>query len=159
MSLGYIPRQVPPLSMLLDDLGNPPARVIARAVGVSERTVQRWIADDSAPRSVLLALFWVTRWGQSTVHAEAHNSARMWAGFARALQDELQQIRSQLAKLGEIGQYGSSNDPLPGAATAAIPAPSLEAPSLEGALQPPDNAQAKHASTSASRRKAPARRA
>lgn len=154
MSLGYIPHQVPPLSMLLDDLGNPPARVIARAVGVSERTVQRWIADDSAPRSVLLALFWVTRWGQSVVHAEAHNSARMWAGFARALQDELQQIRSQLAKLGEIGHYGSSNDPLPGVATAGIPAPSLE-----GAQRPPEHAQAKHATATSRKRKAAARRA
>jgi len=83
-----LPRHLPPLSLMLDDLGRPSPAAVARSLGVSVRSVRRWIAADEAPRPVLAALFWLTRWGVSEIDAEAHNAATMAAGYVRALKDE-----------------------------------------------------------------------
>lgn len=83
--LVHIPRQLPPLSALLDDLGQPRPHALARALGVSARTVQRWIARDDAPRPALLALFWLSRWGRSVVECAAVNEAAALRGMLDAL--------------------------------------------------------------------------
>jgi hypothetical protein len=53
------PAGLPIWPRILDDLGNPPPRRIAKTLGVSVRTVRRWNAAQSAPRSACLALFWM----------------------------------------------------------------------------------------------------
>ncbi len=109
--LSLLPRAVPALSVLLADIGQPTTHQLAQALGVTSRTVQRWQAADEAPRVALLALFWLTRWGQSQVDCQAVNDARLQ--FSRALILERQNValRVELARLLRLGRFDSANDP------------------------------------------------
>lgn len=91
--LTKLPKHTPPLGVMLADLGNPHPRDIARSLGVGQSTVRRWISDDDAPRTVLLALFWVTRWGAQWLDADLFNLARAHMGLSEALQRELVMLR------------------------------------------------------------------
>ena len=93
------PGQLPPLSLLLDDLPTRCARSIARHLGINHRTLQRYAADDQAPRLVMLALFWETRWGQSVLDAEIFNRDSVQRGHLGALQRENAQLRATVARL------------------------------------------------------------
>ena len=115
------PTQLPPLQWMLDDIGNPTARALARALGVTPITVKRWRSAGTAPRPVLLAIFWLTRWGMSVVHCEAENAACLHAGMAVGLRREVQTLNGQLAQLGRIADFGSANDPAPGVALPSVP--------------------------------------
>lgn len=110
----YMPKRLPTFGEMLIDIGNPHPKEIAKVLRVTERTIWRWKAADEAPRSVMLAIFWTTRWGRSEVDAAAQNDAIRFAGLARCLQDELDAIRARLARVAKIGDFGSSNDPAPG---------------------------------------------
>lgn len=79
------PRSLPALQTMLDDLGGRTVEQLAKHLGVSTRTVKRWRARGGAPRAVMLALFWETTWGRSTVNCQAENAARAFAGYARCL--------------------------------------------------------------------------
>ena len=103
---------MPPLSFVLDDIGNPTAADLARAFNVSERTVRRWITADQAPRPVMLALWWLTRWGASQANADAHNAATLHAARARALDDENQALKRELSRVLALNKTGASNAPL-----------------------------------------------
>lgn len=109
--LARLPRQLPLLSLMLDNLGNPSAETVARALGVGVRTVRRWIADDAAPRPALLALFWLTRWGASELECDAHNAATMAASHVTSLKAENAALRAALARRDALAGYGSANDP------------------------------------------------
>jgi len=85
--LTTLPTHIPPLSILIDNIGARPAQ-IAHALGTSERSVRRWISKDQAPQSVMLALFFCSTWGRSAVHCEAENAARLYTGLARCLLEE-----------------------------------------------------------------------
>lgn len=109
------PGQLPPLSLLLDDLPTRCARTIGRQVGLSARTVARYAANDEAPRVVCLALFWETRWGQSVIEAEVFNRDQVQRGLIGALQAENAQLRATVARLVALvdsGDYGAANGPL-----------------------------------------------
>jgi len=84
--LTLLPRHPPPLSVLMADLGLTP-RSMARHLGVSERSIYRWMVKDHAPRPVMLSLFFASRWGVSLVCRETENAARLWAGMARCLME------------------------------------------------------------------------
>jgi len=75
--LAAFPRHLPAFGTILDDISNPSAAAIGRALGVSARTVQRWIVAESAPRVACLALFPLTRWGRSESDCAAHNAAKL----------------------------------------------------------------------------------
>lgn len=92
--LSKLPKHTPPLGVMLADLGNPHPLHIARALGVNERTVRRWVSSDQAPRPVLLALFWLTRWGSQWLDADLFNLARTHIGLSEALQKELALLRT-----------------------------------------------------------------
>lgn len=113
--LALLPRRVPALSILLEDIGNPDPDAIAKTLGVSPSTVYRWKAKDTAPRAVLLALYYATQWGRSDVNCQAVNDARLYFGYAAALRTALEAANAKLARLGQIGDFGSANDPAPGA--------------------------------------------
>lgn len=105
------PRQLPTLDAMLADIGRPGADVLGRALGVSARTVRRWVADGQAPRPVMLALFWETSFGRSQLHADAHNAA-MWARAQVAgLQRENAALVRRVAYLEGLACYGSANAP------------------------------------------------
>lgn len=61
----------------------------------------------------MLALFWLSRWGLSTLDCDMHHRAEVYQGLAQAMERELWRQRQDLAKLAQIGHYGSANDPLP----------------------------------------------
>jgi hypothetical protein len=124
---------MPPLWMLIDDIGRPSPRQIAKALDVTERTVKRWLQADQAPRTVMCSLFWLTRWGQHAVHCEAHNDAVMQAGMARNLRDQIERLQQQLAHLGRIADFGAANDPADSvrAARPTIGAPQLSRKTIE----------------------------
>jgi hypothetical protein len=110
------PSQLPPLSLLIDDLPTRCLRQLARHLGISERTVKRYQEQDQAPRLVMLALFWETRWGQSVLDAEIFNRDQVQRGLVGALQRENAQLRATVARLVAAGDYGAANDPLWGVA-------------------------------------------
>ena len=110
--LQYTPRHTPPLALMLQDCGDPSASALAKTFGVSTRTARRWIANDDAPRAVLLSLFWVTRWGRSEVDARAVNDARLHAGMARCHEATIRRLRADIDRLLALGHFGSANDPL-----------------------------------------------
>lgn len=97
--LGHLPATLPDWQTLITDLGVPPARVLAQALGLSERTVQRYHQLGRAPRVACLALFWMTRWGRSQVNTQAVNDASLAAGYANALEHELDRTRAELARV------------------------------------------------------------
>lgn len=111
MGLHRMPRHVPALSVLLDDLGRPAPRLWARPLGVSERTAWRWQASDDAPAAARLALFWVTRWGWSAVESEARHALDTAATLCDAYRREIAALQARLAHLQAIGDFGSANAP------------------------------------------------
>ena len=112
--LARLPKATPPLSIMLEDIGSPSAEGLAGAFGVTPKTAQGWIGADHAPLPVLLALFWLTKWGTSEVHARAHNDAVMAGMEANRLRKELEEVQALLAVVGRIADFGSANDPAPG---------------------------------------------
>lgn len=95
--LARFPISTPPLSVMLRDLCNPSAADLARALHAGERTARRWIADDHAPHSVMLSVFWATTWGQQWLDADQHNRLVSQMNLAAALARELDQARAALA--------------------------------------------------------------
>lgn len=98
---------------MLADIGNPTPAELARALDVSPVSVRRWVRADQAPRPVLLALFWLTRWGQSVVACDATNQAQQLAGLLRCLREQLDQAHAEVAELHRtsIDAAGAANGP------------------------------------------------
>lgn len=92
-SIDHGPVSLPQWRLILADLGNPPARRVARVLGISERSVYRYNRTGYAPRVCMLALFWLTSWGRASVHAQAWNDAQAAIGYASALRTELADLR------------------------------------------------------------------
>jgi len=67
------PRQLPHWETMLGDVPASPSHV-AKHLGLSARTIARYTAAGQAPRPVVLALFWETRWGISTAETTAENA-------------------------------------------------------------------------------------
>lgn len=106
------PGQTPSIETLLADLPTSDARLIARHLGVTARTLDRWRRTGNAPRLAHLALFWETRWGLSVAHCDAVNGERVALGLARALERECAMLRARIAYLEEVGDFGAANSPL-----------------------------------------------
>lgn len=137
--LNRLPRFMPPLSVMLSDIGSHSVKEIAWALQVSESSVRKWLRQDQAPHSVMLAVFWLTRWGVSAIDCEAHNAAIMSAGLARSRQDEIERLETKIHKLARIGDFGSANDPDPAViplGTVSGPPPKPKAPDDLSELQP-----------------------
>lgn len=104
------PRHLPSLEMLLADL-KMPRRSLARHLGVNERTIRAWVAAGTAPRPVMLALFWESRWGISTADTTAYNHAQVHRQHAEALAREVQRLSMQNIRLAGLVD-DSANSPL-----------------------------------------------
>lgn len=115
--LHQLPKHTPPLALMLADIGSPSHEKLAKALGVSQRTVKRWIKADIAPRPAMLALYWLTRWGVSQVHCQAHNDAIMQAQISSHLLRQLNTALDQVDYLNSIGNFGAANEPTPAADT------------------------------------------
>lgn len=111
-SIDHAPGSLPIWHTIIDDLGNPPPARVARVLGIGLRTVYRYNQTGEAPKVALLALFWLTRWGRSSVHAQATNDALVAVGYVQSLRAQVGQLESQVARLTALGGFGSANDPL-----------------------------------------------
>lgn len=83
---------MPPLDFLLADQLAPPER-IARHLGVSLRSLQRWRASGNAPRAVYLALWFESRWGMAALHTQAFNEAQHARAWVTALERECERLK------------------------------------------------------------------
>jgi len=92
------PTQIPPLWLMLEDIPFS-YKQIASYLGISVRTLERYRNADSAPKSVLMALFWETKWGLSLVNSQAVNEAMYMRGLAHSLTDQLDESRKQIELL------------------------------------------------------------
>lgn len=81
------------LRMLLDDI---PQQKVREILGVSDRTMRRWLAGDTAiPQAIFQALYWHTRWGDSELQSRY--------GFeSSVLRSLLAAHRGQLARLAVL---------------------------------------------------------
>jgi len=109
--LNRLPRQLPALSLMLDDIGAPSADQVAKALQVSVHQVRAWRRLDQAPHTAMLAIFWLTQWGMSLVECEAINVANLHMGMASALTREVETLRAELARVISLGDFGCANAP------------------------------------------------
>lgn len=97
-----------PLSFLLNDQTEPQKKV-ARHLGVSLRTLQRYKARGNAPRSVYLALWFESRWGMSSLHEEAFNEAVQARSWVASLERECERLKDVIRLLDEDKERPAAN--------------------------------------------------
>lgn len=89
---------LPALSAMLDDIPATP-RQIARHLGIAESTLATYRRANAAPRAVMLALFWETRWGRSAADTEAHNWGMVNQATAKSSQDHQKRMAGVIWRL------------------------------------------------------------
>lgn len=89
---------LPQFSTMLADL---PATVpqLARHLNLAPSTIERYRLAGQAPRPVMLAMFWETRWGRSAADCEAANWGAVYYQKAASLERENAALKRQIAKL------------------------------------------------------------
>jgi len=92
------PTQIPPLWLMLEEIPFS-YKQIASYLGVSVRTLERYRNSGNAPKSVMMALFWETKWGLSLVNSHAVNEAMYMRGLAQSLTEQLDDSRKQIEVL------------------------------------------------------------
>ena len=101
---------MPPLDFLLADQMAPPKH-IARHVGVSLRSLQRWRASGNAPRAVYLALWFETRWGMAELHMEALNETQHARARVASLERECERLRRVIRAYDNAEVQPAANAP------------------------------------------------
>lgn len=96
---------------LIADLAATPAQV-AKHLRVTERSVWRWLADDSAPYAVLAALWHETPKGREVAALDVGNELNIHRGMAQSAGRALANESARLARLVAISDTGAANDPL-----------------------------------------------
>jgi len=89
---------LPDLATLLADLPASPQQ-IAHHLGVSLATLERYRRANEAPRAVMLALFWESRWGRSAADCEAAQYGSLMYQYGQALKNENAALRRQIDQL------------------------------------------------------------
>ncbi|MCD6664162.1 MAG: hypothetical protein LT082_12310 [Comamonas sp.] len=104
---------MPTFSVLLEQT-HAPAALIAKHLGVTERTVQRWARTGRAPRAALAALFWETNAGRAAADCELWNWAQLQIFKAECLQRQNEKLRRQIDTLMAQAQRNdaAANAPL-----------------------------------------------
>lgn len=99
------------LRAILEALQATPAQV-SKFLQVTERSVWRWLADDSAPFPVLAALWHETPAGRHATALDVGNELAIHRGMAVAQGQALAVESARLARLVAISDTGAANDPL-----------------------------------------------
>ena len=89
---------------------------IADLLGIKPSTLATYRRQGWAPRPVMLALFWETRWGRSAADTEAANYGARNAQHARSLQRELARLAGVVLamekELNSATPYEAANGPV-----------------------------------------------
>jgi hypothetical protein len=105
--------RLPPLDFLLADQMEPRQR-IARHLGVSLRTLQRYAASGNAPRAVYLALWFESRWGMAALHAQVFNETQHARAWVASLERECEHLRRVIRAYEDAELQPSANAPVYG---------------------------------------------
>jgi len=105
------PTQTPSITWMLADIPHTDKQ-IARYLGVSVRTVQRYRKTNNAPMAIYRALFWETRWGRSAVHVKAQNDADRWRQYAQSLERQNIALTDYIKLLECSGNGKAANAPV-----------------------------------------------
>lgn len=100
--------RLPPLAYLLADQMES-RKNIARHLGVSLRTLQRYQASGNAPRAVYLTLWFESRWGLATLHAQAFNEAQHARAWVASLERECERLRGVIRALENVQGQAAAN--------------------------------------------------
>jgi hypothetical protein len=109
--LHMAPRSLPSFNQILPHLGNPHASRLAEYLGVSERTIYHWKRTDNAPRTVRLALFWESSYGQKTIDTSMFNAMQAHKLLSESLNREIKNLRARVHYLEKNGTFDSANAP------------------------------------------------
>lgn len=93
--------------IFVSELGGP--KKVWKYLGVHERTIWRWLANDDVPRSAVLALYWETKYGRSTVFADQVNEIRTLYRKVCLLQEELNKAEKMVADARRLNT-GTANE-------------------------------------------------
>ena len=99
--LHNLPKYAGDFNDLIAEMCNPSTKAIAKALGVSTRTVDRW-KKDGAPRIALLSLWWVSHQGHSVCDAEMANRTMLTAQTNRILWTAIGELKTEV-KRAELG--------------------------------------------------------
>ncbi len=99
------------LRLLMDELASSPAEV-AKFLEVTERSVWRWLADGTAPRAVLCALWHETPRGRETCAFDVGNDLVITRSTVQIQKQDLATGEKQLRYLLATCDSGAANDPL-----------------------------------------------
>ncbi|NDZ17838.1 hypothetical protein C7T35_33150 [Variovorax sp. WS11] len=86
-----------------------PRKKIAHHLGVSLRTLQRYAASGNAPRAVYLTLWFESRWGLSTLNAQAVNEAQHARAWITSLERECERLRGMIRALENAQGQAAAN--------------------------------------------------
>lgn len=95
---------------MLDDIAKPDKEV-ARWLGISVETLRRYKKAEQAPRAVMHALFFQTKWGLGQFDAEMHNSLMYANAEIAELRKRCQELEAVISKLEEEVKTGAANAP------------------------------------------------
>lgn len=90
-------------------LADLPATVpqLARHLNLAPSTIERYRLAGQAPRPVMLAMFWETRWGRSAADCEAANWGAVYYQKAASLERENAALRRKIGYLEKLLLDGS----------------------------------------------------
>lgn len=113
--LNRLPKDPGTWADLVAQIGAPSAAQIARALGVSRRTVERWNREE-APRHARLCLWWLSHEGHSVWDSEMANRTALAFQVKNALWREVSRLSQELEQVKRSGPvlraYGPpANDP------------------------------------------------
>lgn len=99
------------LKQIMAEMVASPA-MVAKFLQVTERSVWRWLAEGSAPRAVLCALWHETPHGREVSSLDVGNELVLTRQSARIKGDQAAASMAQLGRVLAISDTGAANDPL-----------------------------------------------
>lgn len=97
------------LRLFIDELGG--VKRVHKYLGVTERSVNRWLSTGRAPRAAVLALYWESKWGRSQIFSDQVNEIRLLYRQVCILQDQYQKAKDIVTGLRAM-HAGSANEPI-----------------------------------------------
>lgn len=95
--------------IFVHELGGP--KRVSKKLNVTERTIWRWLAEDSVPKMAVHALFWETQYGQSLIETDQRNEIVLLRARVRILEDQFIRAKDVITGM-RLLNYGTANEPL-----------------------------------------------